>query len=206
MASCKAEISSSSCTIDSRNFRECEVWLCYFDIYKVKVKWSRYRPGVAQRVGRGIALLFHDRGTGRWWVVSITPRPHFTAGERTGTHFTWGWVGHRAGLDGRKISPTTGIRSRTVQLIAHSLYRLSYPAHIYIYIYIYIYICVCVCVCVYGTLRRRMAILVGESCSRPLGRHGRRWEDNIKVELKVTIKRDIAEGGQKRWWKHGNKL
>jgi hypothetical protein len=32
---------------------------------KVKVKLSRYRPGVAQRVGRGIALLFHDRGTRR---------------------------------------------------------------------------------------------------------------------------------------------
>ena len=31
----------------------------------VKVKCSRYRPGVAQRVGRGIALLFHDRGTRR---------------------------------------------------------------------------------------------------------------------------------------------
>jgi len=32
---------------------------------KVKVKCSRYRPGVAQRVGRGIALLFLDRGTRR---------------------------------------------------------------------------------------------------------------------------------------------
>jgi len=31
----------------------------------VKVKVSRYRPGVAQRVGRGIALLFHDHGTRR---------------------------------------------------------------------------------------------------------------------------------------------
>jgi len=31
----------------------------------VKVKISRYRPGVAQRVGSGIALLFHDRGTRR---------------------------------------------------------------------------------------------------------------------------------------------
>ena len=30
-----------------------------------KVKFSRYRPGVAQRVGTGIALLFHDRGTRR---------------------------------------------------------------------------------------------------------------------------------------------
>ena len=43
-----------------------------------KVKWSRYRPGVAQKVGRGIALLFHDRGTRRGWVVSSTPRPHST--------------------------------------------------------------------------------------------------------------------------------
>ena len=46
-----------------------------------KVKWSRYRPGVGQRVGRGIALLFHDRGTRRGWVVSSRPRPHFTPGK-----------------------------------------------------------------------------------------------------------------------------
>jgi len=32
---------------------------------KVKVKCSRYRPGVAQMVDRGIALLFHDHGTRR---------------------------------------------------------------------------------------------------------------------------------------------
>jgi len=43
-----------------------------------KVKFSRYGPGVAQRVVRGIALLFYDRGTRRGWVVSSTPRPHFT--------------------------------------------------------------------------------------------------------------------------------
>jgi len=48
---------------------------------KLKVKWSRYSPGVAQRVGWGVALLFHDRGTGREWVVSSTPRPHFTPGK-----------------------------------------------------------------------------------------------------------------------------
>ena len=46
-----------------------------------KVKWSRYRPGVVQRVGRGIALLFHDRGIRRGWVFSSTPRPHFTPGK-----------------------------------------------------------------------------------------------------------------------------
>ena len=36
---------------------------------------------VAQRVGRGIALLFHDCGTGRGWVVSSTPWPYFTPGK-----------------------------------------------------------------------------------------------------------------------------
>jgi len=36
----------------------------YTYIY-IKVKWSLYRPGVAQRLGRGITLLFHDRGTRR---------------------------------------------------------------------------------------------------------------------------------------------
>jgi hypothetical protein len=44
----------------------------------LKVKWSHYSPGVAQRVCRGLALLFHDRGTRRGWVVSGTPWPHFT--------------------------------------------------------------------------------------------------------------------------------
>jgi len=39
---------------------------------KKKVKWSRYRPGVAQRVGRAV---FHDRGTRRGWVVSSNVPP-----------------------------------------------------------------------------------------------------------------------------------
>ena len=51
---------------------------CFCFVYKGwKVKWSHYRPGVAQRMGRGIALLFHDRGTRRGWVISGTPRSHF---------------------------------------------------------------------------------------------------------------------------------
>ena len=36
---------------------------------------------MAQRVGRGIALLFHDHGTRRGWMVSSTPRPYFTPGK-----------------------------------------------------------------------------------------------------------------------------
>ena len=39
--------------------------------YIKNVKWSRYRPGVAQRVGRDIALLFHDAAlkVGEWSAV-----------------------------------------------------------------------------------------------------------------------------------------
>ena len=40
-------------------------------------------------------------------------------------------MGPRAGLDGRKTSFPTGIRSQTVQPVAQSLYRLSYRAHNY---------------------------------------------------------------------------
>ena len=38
-------------------------------------------PVVCKRRGRGIALLFHDRGTRKGWVVSNTPRPYFTLGK-----------------------------------------------------------------------------------------------------------------------------
>jgi len=51
------------------------------EMSKVKVKWFSFRPGVTQRVGRDIALLLHDRGIRRGWVVSSTPRPHFTTGK-----------------------------------------------------------------------------------------------------------------------------
>jgi hypothetical protein len=46
-----------------------------------QVKWSRYSPDVAQMLGKGITLLFHNRGTRTGWVVSSTPRPHLTPGK-----------------------------------------------------------------------------------------------------------------------------
>jgi len=64
-----------------------------------EVKFSRYRLSVSQKVSRGIALLFHDRGTRRGLVVSSTPRPHFTSGKDPVP---------RAGLDVRKISSPLG--------------------------------------------------------------------------------------------------
>jgi len=74
----------------------------------IKLKCSRYMPGVAQRVGRGITLLFHNRGSRRGWVVSSTPRPLFTPWKRHGTLFTGGWPDPRADLDGRKNSSPPG--------------------------------------------------------------------------------------------------
>ena len=83
---------------------------------------------MAQRVGRGIALLFHDRGTRRGWVVSSTPRPHFTlrkdqvpivqeAGWARGTV----WTGGKS-RPHRELIPDRPARSQ-------SLHRLSYRAH-----------------------------------------------------------------------------
>jgi len=40
-----------------------------------------YRPVVAQRVGRGIALLFQDRSTRKEWLASSTPQLYFTRGK-----------------------------------------------------------------------------------------------------------------------------
>ena len=71
-------VSAILCTLLALTFTGDSDWgQCVWE--KRKVKWPRYRPGVAQRVGRGIALIFHDRGTRRGWVVSSTPRPHSTS-------------------------------------------------------------------------------------------------------------------------------
>ena len=63
---------------------------------------------MAQRVGRGIALLFHDRGT----RIGVSGQQDAPAAlyprERPSTHFTGGWVDPRAGLDGQKISSLPG--------------------------------------------------------------------------------------------------
>ena len=94
----------------------------------LKVKWSRYRPGVTQRVGRGIALLFHDRGTRRGWVASSTPRRHFTPGkdplpilQEAGWAPGPVWTGGKSRLHRNSI-PDRPARSQ-------SLYQLNYPAH-----------------------------------------------------------------------------
>jgi len=114
----------------------------YIYIYIFKVKWSRYRPGVAQRVGRGIALLFHDRSTRRGWVVSSTTRPHFTPGKNPVPILQEaGWAPGSVWTGGKSRSHRHSIPDLPAR--SQSLYRLSYThthTHTHIYIYIYIYI------------------------------------------------------------------
>jgi len=75
----------------------------------VKVKWSRYRPGLTQRVDRGVALLLHYRSTRRGVNGQQHAPDALYPRESPGTHFTGGWVGPRAGLDGQKISSPPGV-------------------------------------------------------------------------------------------------
>jgi len=92
------------------------------------VKSSRYGSGVAQRMGRGIALLFHDRGTRSGWVVSNTSRPHFTPGkdlvpisQEAGRSTGPVWTGRKS------LGHWDSITDRPAR--SESLYRLSYRAH-----------------------------------------------------------------------------
>ena len=92
-----------------------------------KLNWSRYRPGVAQRVGRGIALLFHDRGIRRRGV-STTPRTLFTPwNDPVPIVQEAGWAPGPVWTGGKSCPHRDLIPDRPVR--SQSLYRLSYPAH-----------------------------------------------------------------------------
>ena len=87
-----------------------------------------YRPGMAQRVGRGMALLFNDRGTRRGWVVSNTTCPHFTPGkDPVPIVQEAGWAPGPVWTGGKSRPRRDSIPDRPAR--SQSLYRLSYPAH-----------------------------------------------------------------------------
>jgi len=95
---------------------------------KIKAKWSRYRPGVAQRVGRSIALVFHDRGTRREWVVSSTPRPHFIPGkEPVPILQEAGWAPGPVWMGGNSRPHQDSIPDSPAR--SQSQYQMSYRTH-----------------------------------------------------------------------------
>jgi len=101
----------------------------FADIYK-KVKWSCYRPDVTQRVGTGKALFFHEEG----WVVSSTPRPHFTSRKHPVPILQEaGWAPGPPWTGGKSRPHRDSIPDRPAR--SQSLYRLSYPTHTCIYIH-----------------------------------------------------------------------
>jgi len=83
---------------------------------------------VAQRVGRGIALLFHDRGTRSGWVGSSTPRPHFTPRKDPVPILQEaGWAPGPVWTGGKSRPHWNLVPDRPA--CGQSLYRLSYRAH-----------------------------------------------------------------------------
>jgi hypothetical protein len=74
-------------SVISNRFNECR----YQSVKNLKL--SQYTPLRRLRGEEVYLLLILDLGT-RWgWVVSVTPRPHFSPGLKTlGTHCTGGWA------------------------------------------------------------------------------------------------------------------
>jgi len=82
---------------------------------------------MAQRVGRGIVLLLHDGGTRRGWVVSSTPRLHFTPGKDPVPILQEaGWAPGPVWTGGKSRPHRFSIPDRPAR--SQSLYRLSYRA------------------------------------------------------------------------------
>jgi len=116
----------------TENIAATGMWYIYIYIYMVRS--SVYRPGVAQRLSRGISLFFHDCGSKSGWVVSSTPRPHFTPRKEPVPilqEALWApgpvWTGGKFHPH-RNLIPDRPARSQ-------SLYRLSCRPHTHTHIY-----------------------------------------------------------------------
>ena len=79
-------------------------------------------------VGRGIALLFHDHGTRRGWVIISAPRPHFTSGKDLVPILQEaGWAPVPVWKGGKSHPHQDSIVD--CPACSQSLYQLSYPGH-----------------------------------------------------------------------------
>jgi hypothetical protein len=136
---CRAELSSN--TWDNEVFISvvwgwssirCDHFVCTLrNLEYMCIKWRCSATPCRRQGGEEInskSFLALER------VVSVTPRPPVTPGERTpGTHCTGGWVGPRAGLDtdarGRILLslPVVEPRSPCRPVCSQKIYWLSYP-------------------------------------------------------------------------------
>ena len=72
-------------------------------IIQVNLKFALEQTTKAQRGSRGSSTLSLTSALDGGWVVNATPRPLYPV-ERPGNHCIRGWMGTRAGLDGREKS------------------------------------------------------------------------------------------------------
>ena len=100
--------------------------------WKVKVKQSRYRPAVAQKVPGSLgSQIFVTFGTWRWRGRQPHAPAAFTPRNVPGTHFHWG-LSRPQGRIGRNMSlknqvTPSGIDPGTVRLIAQRLNHYATP-------------------------------------------------------------------------------
>jgi len=86
---------------------------------QVKVNWPRYRPGCGPEGGRDTALLFQDLCARRGWVVSVTPRPHFTPRkDPVPIVQEAGWAPGPVWTGAEKSRPPPGFSPRSLQPVA----------------------------------------------------------------------------------------
>jgi hypothetical protein len=87
------------------------------------------QPRCVPEWGGGIALLFHDHGTRRGWVISRTPQSCFTPGKDPVPIVQEAEWAPDPVWTGAENLGSTRIRSPDRPARSQSLYRLSYPAH-----------------------------------------------------------------------------
>jgi len=87
------------------------------------------RLRAAHRGSRGIALIFLDHNTRRWWGVSVMSRPLFTPRkDPVPIVQEAGWAPGPVWTGAENLAPT-GIWSLDRPAHSQSLYQLRYPSH-----------------------------------------------------------------------------
>ena len=72
---------------------------------------------------------FFNLGARLGWLINITPTSALLLGKGFCAHWTGGWVGPRAGLDGCGSRHTSGFVSRAVHPVASRYTDCTIPAH-----------------------------------------------------------------------------